>query len=131
MGFIAFCIGIIIIFILAVGYIAKTFFLTRVSGLSMFPTFKEGDVLLIRPVFNKIELPQVGDIYIYDKDDRQVIKRLTAVFPTPCLYYYYQYQCYFEGDNPPESYDSRHYGTIYWRKIKFKVVKKLFNYKAL
>lgn len=121
--FIAILIALIIL--LLAGWVLVKFFLTRVSGESMLPTYKEGDVLLVRPIFShKIEKPEKGKTYLYVWQ-RQVVKRLTETLPNVNTE---NLLCFFEGDNPDKSYDSRHYGPIRWAKVRFKVIKKLFNY---
>lgn len=109
-------------------WVMTKLFLTKVGGPSMLPTYRDGDVLLIRPIlFHSKERPKVGDVYIY-KHGKQVIKRLVSKLPN---HFNENSLCFFEGDNKDHSYDSRHYGPVEWYRVRFKVVKKLFNYKYI
>ena len=91
----------------------------------MLPTYKDGDVLLTTRLFNRNKL-KIGQVYVYkrvNEDDGQehlVVKRLTDVISYPLLGL--ENQCYFEGDNPEESYDSRQYGFINAEQIVSKVI---------
>lgn len=91
----------------------------RVSGKSMLPTLKDDDVLLVRRVY-AFEKPEVNKMYTYHKNNRRVVKRLKKVTKV-CG----QTVCWFEGDNPPMSYDSRQYGYIRWKSVERKVIKKI------
>lgn len=99
--------------------------LAIVNGRSMLPTYKDGDVLLTTRLFNRNKL-KIGQVYVYkrvNEDDGQehlVVKRLTDVVSYPLLGL--ENQCYFEGDNPEESYDSRQYGFINAEQIVSKVI---------
>lgn len=87
-----------------------------VVGDSMFPTFKNGQVLLttriLYPYFKYTSLGEVvdksaiGKVFIYKNpaDGAIVIKRLKEIF--------YESGLFFQGDNSDNSYDSRHYGLV-------------------
>ena len=116
------CIVLIIIIGVSLFY---AFPLAIVNGRSMLPTYKDGDVLLTTRLFNRNKL-KIGQVYVYkriNEDDGQehlVVKRLTDVISYPLLGL--ENQCYFEGDNPEESYDSRQYGFINAEQIVSKVI---------
>lgn len=96
--------------------------LAKVEGRSMFPTYKEGSVLLTTRFFKLHK----GRVYVYSKTNEEgyeylVVKRLTELHtfsPNDTW-------CYFEGDNPTESYDSRHYGFINAENIVAQVLWKI------
>lgn len=111
---------IIVVIILIGVCLLYTFPLARVCGRSMFPTYKDGGLLLTTRLFNRDKL-KIGKVYIYTKtnEDGQehlVVKRLTKIHPSdPSL-------VFMEGDNTEESYDSRHYGFINAEQIIAKVL---------
>lgn len=82
--------------------------LIQVCGESMYPTFKDGDIILgcrlcsIKKEAVYVFHPPAGEEY--------VIKRLTQISPTTN-------KLFFEGDNPDYSYDSRMYGYVSRDKI--------------
>ena len=119
---ILYCIVLIIFIGVSLFY---AFPLAKVNGRSMLPTYKDGDVLLTTRLFNRNKL-KIGQVYVYkrvNEDDGQehlVVKRLTDVVSYPLLGL--ENQCYFEGDNPEESYDSRQYGFINAEQIVSRVI---------
>lgn len=116
---ISFIVAIIILALL----IVCNFPIARVEGRSMYPTYKDGGLLLATRLFN-IEKLEIGQVYIYSRYDELgeeivVVKRLEKIHPTiPNL-------VYFVGDNLEESYDSRHYGYVNAENIIAKVIWKL------
>ena len=94
-------------------------FVRRVCGVSMYPTLKDGDILLVRPVLH-YKPPKEGKIYGFRKENKPMIKRLHAYYPG-------LNECYFVGDNAAKSYDSRMWGTFPWKKVRFVVVAKICN----
>ena len=97
---------VILILSILVTLIICNFPLAIVEGNSMYPTYKEGSVLLATRLFN-IENLKVGDVCIFHRGDNIVIKRITDIYEEDD-----EYLLFFEGDNPVESYDSRHYGYV-------------------
>ena len=90
-----------------IAVIVFMFPLALVQGNSMLPTLKNNEVLVMRRrIFPKEKL-KIGKIYVYKRPNNNlvIIKRLTD-------YSDISEQCYFLGDNPEESYDSRDYGYI-------------------
>lgn len=96
-----------IVLVLAV-MIFITFGLTETSGISMEPTFQDGDLLLV----NFKVTPKDGDVLILDTSDmegwensaNQIVKRYYAKYSTDGYYVL--------GDNTEHSYDSRYCGEI-------------------
>lgn len=96
--------------------------LIRVSGDSMYPTLKEGKILIGCRLFNKKKC-RLGKLYIVHLRDEEsgepyfVIKRLrSATFENNggIAKVYYD----FRGDNTEVSYDSRHYGLVPSDKVE-------------
>lgn len=91
-----------------------------VIGQSMYPTFTDGDVLITSRVFRKKRLKE-GRVYVFkSKTGVYAIKRLTKFDPK-------YLSCYFEGDNPEDSYDSRDYGYIHCDNVIARVEFRLIN----
>ena len=99
-------ITVILIVIILVLLLICNFPLALVEGNSMYPTYKDGSVLLATRLFN-IEHLKVGDVCVYQRGENLVIKRITRINPTGDSYSFY-----FEGDNPTDSYDSRLYDML-------------------
>ena len=124
---------IFIAIILILLWVCKNFFLI-VRGESMYPTYNDGDVLLMRPVITTLENPKDGGIYVYTPTksvvsgsldpQRQVIKRLLWHDTLTNDYRLYK-RFHFEWDNKLHSYHSRDYGMVKWNRVKFKIVAKL------
>lgn len=114
---------IVVIIILGI-CLLYTFPFAKVHGRSMYPTYKDGGLLLATRLFNRDKL-EIGQVYVYKRlnEDGQevlVVKRLTHNEKLP--YKGLDNLCYFEGDNPEESYDSRQYGFINAEDIIAKVI---------
>lgn len=112
-----FIISLIVSGILVLSY---TFPIMCVRGRSMLPTFQDGSILITTRLFNRYKLKE-GQVYVYsrldeDKKKYSVVKRLTK------KHAFISGLCYFEGDNPTESYDSRQYGYVNAEDIKAKVL---------
>ena len=115
-------IAIIVTGILVALLFLVCFPLIRVSGDSMYPTLKEGKILIGCRIFNKKKC-QIGKLYIVHLRDEEsgepyfVIKRLrSATFENNdgIAKAYYD----FRGDNTEVSYDSRHYGLVPSDKVE-------------
>lgn len=72
----------------------------RVSGDSMLPTLKPGQLVLVRQFAVK---PETGQIVVVSHQGLDKIKRITELRNR---------QVYFEGDNKSSSTDSRDWGWI-------------------
>lgn len=93
-----------------------------VCGNSMYPTFREGDVLLCRRLlFNKKQRYSVGDIVVfrapYEESKYLVIKRVSFFVQDSGSTY-----MYVLGDNSKDSYDSRNYGLVNCNAVVAKVM---------
>lgn len=112
----------VILFLVIVLGIIYFFPLAVIDGNSMFPTFRNKGIVLTTRFFNRDKL-KIGEVYVYAREDGVeevlVVKRLTRLINIPGL------ECFFEGDNPTESYDSRHYGFINKENIIAKVICKI------
>lgn len=80
-----------------------------IVGNSMYPTLLDGERKHSRRFFKRFDEPKIGRIYVYrDPTGKLVIKRLKMIKDD---------LCYFVGDNPSMSYDSRYYGFINKNRI--------------
>ena len=111
---------IVAVVVLIVVGIYHYFPLIQVIGDSMYPTYKEGEIILGTRLYKKSNL-KAGDVVLfrcnYD-DNRIVIKRIDHIVKKgdePKLFY-------FLGDNPDHSYDSRCYGYVSSKNLVCKVI---------
>lgn len=74
--------------------------LRRISGSSMMPTYKDGQVVLVTSLLR----PCVGQVVVARLLSDEVIKRVRAIT--------LEGKYYLEGDNHLESIDSREYGAV-------------------
>jgi phage repressor protein C with HTH and peptisase S24 domain len=96
---------------LFVGFLIYAFPLARVYEDSMLPTLHNGDIIVCSRFFNF----DVSGVYVFTSADGEhyVIKRLTEIKGN---------SLYFLGDNPPKSWDSRDYGYIDKKRVRFKAI---------
>jgi nickel-type superoxide dismutase maturation protease len=88
----------------------------RVTGASMLPVLKPGDVVLADPFAYRHGHLQPGDIVIARhplRGDVHLIKRVSAVTEDG--------RCRLEGDNPAESTDSRAFGLVAVEQVRGRV----------
>lgn len=113
---------IIVAVLVIVGLLAYSFPLVQVCGDSMYPTFKDGDIVLGSRLF---KLKRKA-IYVYTPPvgEKYVIKRLTQVSPTT-------HKLFFEGDNANYSYDSRMYGYISRDKVVARYIFTIYRKKGV
>ncbi len=96
--------------------ISSPFGLYRVSGESMLPTYKPGDLLLGR----RWGKPAVGDVVVV-KLDRPLIKRLERFQPDGRLW--------LLGDNAAGSTDSRQFGAVDAHAVKAVIIAKIASFR--
>lgn len=89
----------------------------EVVGDSMFPTYKNGEIILGTRLYRKSKL-KIGDVIVYKSptDGKIVIKRIDAIKEDAHWFY-----CL--GDNLDCSYDSRYYGFIPHKNIVCKILR--------
>ncbi len=83
--------------------------LRRVSGNSMKPSLKTGDIIMVKRRF-KINR---GNVIIIKLTDREIVKRVADVKKD---------KVYVLGDNPSESTDSRSLGWLSKNQVVGKIV---------
>ena len=111
----------LIVVTVAVCILYYLFPIVQICGESMYPTYKDGELILGTRVFNKDKL-EVGDVVVYRSPmdaDRIVIKRIDHRGEWTNNENFFMY-CL--GDNSDFSYDSRHYGYISSKDIVCKVI---------
>ena len=113
-------------FILALAIIVVTlliyiFPIIQVCGISMSPTFNDGDIILGCRLCHHLKS---GEVYIFTPPvgEKYVIKRLTLI---SCI----TGKLFFEGDNPDNSYDSRMYGYISRDKVVARYILTIYRRK--
>lgn len=100
-------------------HLIRGYALRLVSGISMFPTLKDGQIVLERKV-RRGEWIFRGDIVVakLPQNDYLVIKRVIDIVSIEGKLYYW-----LEGDNKDHSVDSRTYGHVKKEYIEGKVIK--------
>lgn len=112
----------LILFLVIVIGVMYFFPIAVIDGKSMYPTYNDKGLVLTTRFFNRDKL-KIGEVYVYNRGEEEedilVVKRLTRLINIP------GHECFFEGDNPTQSYDSRHYGFINKENIVAKVIWKI------
>lgn len=88
----------------------------RVTGNSMIPLLKPGEILLVDLAAYRQKSPRVGDIVIAwhpHRTNLKIVKRVASVLDDG--------SCFLIGDNSAESTDSRSFGAIAFAGILGKV----------
>ena len=84
------------------------FTITQVQGISMYPSYTDGQYLIVdlkrEPKDGDVVIIDTANIKNWDNSSTQIIKRYYAEFSTDGLYVL--------GDNADHSYDSRYVGEI-------------------
>lgn len=111
----------IICLIVIIGIIVTRFEIIVASGISMYPTVKDGDWLLVYKPLNKFSIKE-GSIYVVEIDlplyHELVVKRITKTYETNS-----SVKVWLLGDNPDHSHDSRYYGYVSSKFIVGRVIK--------
>ena len=83
----------------------------RVTGSSMIPLLHPGEEILFNPQAYQQRFPKVGDVVVaqHPFQEKKIVKRVAAVLEDG--------SCFFTGDNPLASTDSRSYGFVTADKI--------------
>lgn len=92
----------------------------------MEPTLADLEVVVAK---RPESVPKVGDIVVFPLMEEEVVKRVVATGgrlyrhnPSGTALYMPQDQVFVQGDNPEQSFDSRHFGPINVGAIDFVVV---------
>ena len=86
------------------------FFVRKVHGLSMYPSLRPGQIVVARRASKHLI---IGDVVMLRHENLDKIKRITAIDID---------KIYIEGDNKPQSTDSRQYGWIDKQTVLGKVI---------
>ncbi len=102
-------------------------FIGYVPSASMEPTIKSGSMIIGTRIYGTL---QVGDIIIFNRDGKQLVKRIAAgpggSITVGAMTYIVPKDSYFVlGDNLENSYDSRYWAEPYVKKKD--VIAKTFN----
>ena len=118
-------------FILIAAYILCRLFLittVTVSGPSMIPTFKSGDIIVCKKVYSANEL-KTDDIIVFKHDNSMLVKRIVAIPGEKAVASDIElsgimsdYEYFVLGDNSSNSLDSRNFGSIKFDSIKYKYI---------
>ncbi|PIE74750.1 MAG: nickel-type superoxide dismutase maturation protease [Deltaproteobacteria bacterium] len=95
--------------------------IVQVEGHSMFPSFRNGDMLYVDTNAYSITLPEIGDIVLANhpfKKDCHIIKRIKSIDKNGMYF--------LSGDNFLESTDSRSFGAVSIEDIYGKIIEKFF-----
>lgn len=79
----------------------------KITGVSMLPSLKPGDEILLDPYIYHQQLPQIGDIVVTTHPHQKqlsIVKRIKAINSDGSYF--------LTGDNSIASTDSRNWGTI-------------------
>ena len=93
----------------------------KVVGESMLPILQPGDEIIVDPHAYKGSVPQIEDLVVVVhplQKNLTIVKRIAALDDEDC--------CFLLGDNPSESTDSRHWGTIKLADIIGKVTSQFY-----
>lgn len=85
----------------------------KVSGHSMEPTLKNGQIVWVNQWYYPINKIMVGDTVIFEQNGKELIKRVAKIKGD---------QVFVTGDNKNDSQDSRNFGLIEKKKISGKVL---------
>ena len=92
-----------------------------VCGLSMYPTFDDGSIVLTERV-NNLEIEE-GEVYVFKRitPESKTLRVINRVHDLE--FKDGKMLCYILGDNPSMSYDSREYGYLNSEDVVAKVIK--------
>lgn len=106
---------------LALKWFISNFAIGKVDGVSMLPTFDDGEIFLVRKTNYEIK---VDNVYLFEVVGYgYIIKRLNRIQTTP---YNGHTSYYVLGDNEEDSIDSRDFGYLPENSVKGKIIKLKF-----
>lgn len=105
--------------ILLLCFVLYLFPVIQVTGDSMYPTYRDGEIIFGYRFFKKSKL-KVGDVVLYTRpiERRVVIKRIANIMYSHDGKMY----LYCLGDNAECSHDSRNYGFISSKSLVCRVI---------
>ncbi len=84
----------------------------KISGDSLFPFYKNGQRVLCRKIFSKTNI-NINDTVVFEKESYGLmIKRVKKL----------EEDAYFVEGTSPDSIDSRNFGTLSQKELKYKVL---------
>lgn len=92
--------------------ILSPIFKFKVIGHSMYPTIKEGEIILVNRFSYLLKRPSIGDIIAAKVNKEILIKRITKIDRD---------NYFLKGDNLQDSLDSRRFGAVSKKQIIGKV----------
>ena len=115
---------VLVVMMLVLVMLHHTFPFIQVCGSSMYPTYRDSEVIVGYRLYRKKKL-NIGDVILYHspmEKDRVVIKRIANIKKEGKNLLFY---CL--GDNPDESYDSRYYGWVSSKNFVCRVINQRRN----
>jgi phage repressor protein C with HTH and peptisase S24 domain len=84
----------------------------KISGDSLYPFYKNGERVVCRKIFSKTKI-HVDDTVVFEKENYgAMIKKVKSV----------ENNAYFVEGTDPYSIDSRNFGTLTKKELKYKVL---------
>lgn len=104
----------VLAFALTLGLTVRVY---AVHGSSMEPTLSDGQVVVVNRLAYLLRSPRPGDLVVLEhplRGQELMIKRISSLQEQNSIVY--------RGDNPGESVDSRHFGSISRQALRGRVV---------
>ena len=107
--------------VLFLAFMYYTFPIIEVIGDSMYPTYKNGEIIIGCRLFRKSKLKK-GDVIVYYSPTDLAVKRKVIKRIDSTVRYLEKPFFYCLGDNADESYDSRYYGYFSCKLVVCKII---------
>lgn len=83
----------------------------KISGDSLFPFYKNGQRVLCRKIFSKTNI-NIDDTVVFEKDAYGLMIKIVKIV---------EEDTYFVEGTSPDSIDSRNFGVLLKKELKYKV----------